>query len=83
SGQAPAKKLDTVPRTAGHKVYLIDKPDAPQSVIVATHVSEPGGVAEDLAIRDGDAQLRRHRDVATQSQSPPRQGIGAMARRAR
>lgn len=32
------------------KIYLIDKPDATQSVIVAAHVSEPGGQAEDLAI---------------------------------
>ncbi len=49
-GEAPAKKLATVPRTAGKKVYLIDKPDAPQSVIMAAHVSEPGGQPEDLAI---------------------------------
>jgi zinc protease len=49
-GAAPAKKLDGVPRTAGRKVYLIDKPDAPQSVIVAAHVSEKGGLPEDLAI---------------------------------
>ncbi|HEX2123484.1 MAG TPA: insulinase family protein, partial [Thermoanaerobaculia bacterium] len=49
-GEAPKKKLDPVPRTAGRKVYLIDKPDAPQSVIVAAHVSERGGLAEDLAI---------------------------------
>jgi zinc protease len=50
AGHTPAKKLNTVAHTAGHKVYLIDKPDAPQSVIVATHISEPGGLAEDLAI---------------------------------
>ncbi len=50
AGTAPAKNLAAVPRTAGHKVYLIDKPDAPQSVIVATHVSEPGGLPDDLAI---------------------------------
>jgi len=49
-GDAPKKQLDTLPRTAGRKVYLIDKPDAPQSVIVAAHLSEAGGRAEDLAI---------------------------------
>jgi zinc protease len=49
-GDAPKKQLDTLPRTAGKKVYLIDKPDAPQSVIVAAHLSEAGGRAEDLAI---------------------------------
>ncbi|HEX8853456.1 MAG TPA: pitrilysin family protein [Pyrinomonadaceae bacterium] len=49
-GQPPAKKLATVAKTAGKKVYLIDKPDATQSVIVAAHISEPGGQAEDLAV---------------------------------
>jgi zinc protease len=50
SGEAPAKKIDAVPRSTGKKVYLIDKPDAPQSVIVAAHVSEAGGLPEDLAV---------------------------------
>lgn len=49
TGTAPAKNLATVPKTAGKKIYLIDKPDAPQSTIVAAHVSEPSGQAEDLA----------------------------------
>jgi zinc protease len=49
-GQAPAKKIDAVARSTGKKVYLIDKPDAPQSVIVAAHDSERGGIPEDLAI---------------------------------
>ncbi|HUF17708.1 MAG TPA: pitrilysin family protein, partial [Thermoanaerobaculia bacterium] len=50
AGEAPKKNLATVPRTAGGKVYLIDKPDATQSVIIAAHVSETGGHPEDLAI---------------------------------
>ncbi|HXI13334.1 MAG TPA: pitrilysin family protein [Thermoanaerobaculia bacterium] len=49
-GTAPVKKIDPVESTAGGKIYLIDKPDAPQSVIVAAHVSETGGQPEDLAI---------------------------------
>jgi zinc protease len=49
SGAAPKKNLPTVARTAGKKIYLIDKPDAPQSTIVAAHVSETSGQAEDLA----------------------------------
>ncbi|HEY6359846.1 MAG TPA: pitrilysin family protein [Vicinamibacterales bacterium] len=49
-GQAPAKKIQPVPATSGKRVYLMDRPGAPQSVIVAAHVSEPGGHAEDLAI---------------------------------
>jgi zinc protease len=50
SGQAPQKKLETAGRTAGKRVYLIDKPDAPQSVIVAAHLTEKGGQPDDLAI---------------------------------
>jgi len=61
-GEAPEKKLATVPRTTGRKVYLIDKPDAPQSVIVAAHVSEPGGQPEDLAI---DTVMRNFGGMAT------------------
>ena len=61
-GQAPAKKLDAVARSTGRKVYLIDKPDAPQSVIVAAHVSEPGGRADDLAI---ETVMRNFGGIAT------------------
>jgi zinc protease len=50
AGEAPKKTVGTVARTVGKRVYLIDKPDAPQSVIVAAHVSEPGGIAEDVAV---------------------------------
>jgi zinc protease len=44
------KAVSRVPATAGRRVYLIDRPGAPQSVIVAAHVSEAGGQPEDLAI---------------------------------
>jgi zinc protease len=49
-GDAPAKPMSAAPRSEGRKVYLLDKPGATQSVIVATHASEPGGLPEDLAI---------------------------------
>ncbi len=49
AGSAPQKNLTTVARTPGKKIYLIDKPDAPQSTIVAAHISEPSGQSEDLA----------------------------------
>ncbi len=49
TGTAPTKNLATVPKTVGRKIYLIDKPDAPQSTIIAAHISEPSGQAEDLA----------------------------------
>lgn len=48
-GNAPQKNLANVARTPGRKIYLIDRPDAPQSTIVAAHISEPSGQAEDLA----------------------------------
>ena len=57
------------------RVYLIDKPGAPQSVIVAAHVSEPGGQAGGPGDRDGDAEFRRHGDVAAQSQPAARQAL--------
>ncbi len=50
AGQAPTKELSRVPGASGGKVYLIDKPGAVQSVIVAAHVTEPGGQPEDLAM---------------------------------
>jgi zinc protease len=50
SGTAPAKSLPTVAKTAGKKIYLIDKPNAPQSVIVAAHLTETSGQPEDLAL---------------------------------
>ena len=49
-GKAPAKNIASAARTAGGRVYLIDKPDAPQSTIIAAHLSEPGGQAEEQAI---------------------------------
>jgi zinc protease len=49
-GEVPARTIPEVPRTAGKKVYLIDKPDAPQSVIIATHIADRGGAADDLAV---------------------------------
>ncbi len=49
-GSAPAKKMATVPATRGKRLILVDKPDAPQSTIVATHVSLAYGQPEDLAM---------------------------------
>lgn len=49
-GETPKKAIDTVARSAGRKVYLVDQPDAPQSVIVAAHVTERAGRPQDLAV---------------------------------
>jgi zinc protease len=49
SGAAPKKNLAAVPNTKGRRIYLIDKPDAPQSTIMAAHISEAAGQVEDVA----------------------------------
>ena len=74
-GNAPAKRIASVPATLVSGVYLIDKPGAPQSVIVAAHVSEAGRPAGGSRDRHGHAQLRRHRHLAPQSQPAPRQAL--------
>ncbi|MGI9107415.1 MAG: M16 family metallopeptidase [Pyrinomonadaceae bacterium] len=61
-GVAPAKNIGTAAKTTGGKIYLIDKPDAPQSTIVAAHVSEPSGQAEEIAI---ETVLRNFGGIAT------------------
>ncbi|MEZ5347408.1 MAG: pitrilysin family protein [Pyrinomonadaceae bacterium] len=48
-GTAPKKQLTTVPKTEGKRIYLINKPGAPQSTILAAHISSMSGQAEDLA----------------------------------
>ena len=48
-GKAPAKSIGDVLPGKGGRVFLIDKPDAPQSLILAAHVSERGGQGDDLA----------------------------------
>ena len=61
-GEAPKKRLDVVPATQGRRVFLIDKPGATQSVIMAAHVSEPGGQKDDLAI---EVAMRNFGGMAT------------------
>jgi zinc protease len=61
-GQPPAKNVAPVAPGGGRRVYLIDQPGAPQSVIVAAHVSETGGQPEDLAI---DTVMRNFGGIAT------------------
>lgn len=61
-GDAPKKDIATVAPTAGKRVYLIDKPDAPQSVIVAAHVAKKGGTDADVAL---DTVMRNFGGMAT------------------
>ncbi len=62
TGRAPAKPVALVPSTTSGRVFLIDTPGSAQSVVVAAHVSEPGGQAEDLAI---DSVMRNFGGLAT------------------
>ena len=50
AGSAPAKQAAQAGSLPNKRVYLIDKPDAPQSVIIATHLSQTQGQPEDLAM---------------------------------
>ncbi len=49
-GAAPVKQAAAVPPTAGKRVFLIDRPDAPQSTIMAAHISQAAGQPDDLAM---------------------------------
>ncbi len=50
TGKVPAKNLKTVPVAAKSAVYLIDKPGALQSVIIAGVVAPPRATPQDIAI---------------------------------
>jgi zinc protease len=50
AGKAPSKPLVKAPATQGKRIFLVDKPDAPQSTIMAAHLSLPQGQPEDLAL---------------------------------
>ena len=50
SASAPAKKVNTVPVAAKSAVYLIDKPGALQSVIIAGVVAPPRANPQEIAI---------------------------------
>jgi zinc protease len=55
AGRAPAKAAATAPAaslatSSAKRIYLIDKPDALQSTILAGHLAPPPGQPEDLAM---------------------------------
>ena len=49
-GKVPTKNIATVAQKKSSSVYLIDKPDAIQSIILAGHVAPPRGREDDLAV---------------------------------
>jgi zinc protease len=50
SGTAPKKNIDTVQLASKPAVYLIDKPGALQSVIIAGHIAPPTANPKEIAI---------------------------------
>jgi len=87
-GAAPKKSIGAVTRSAGGKVYLIDQPDAPQSIIIAAHVTERGGLPQDLAMEtvlrnfggmstsrlNRNLRLDKHWSYGTQAAMPASRG---------
>src|SRR5579863_5175167 len=51
SGQIPAKNLSTVKLAAEPVVYILDKPNASQSMIITGHVSTPANTPQEIAIQ--------------------------------
>jgi zinc protease len=49
-GQAPGKKIATVPLTAKSVVYIMDKPGAPQSMVVCGHPAPSSADPDNVAI---------------------------------
>ncbi|MEE8528392.1 MAG: pitrilysin family protein [Gammaproteobacteria bacterium] len=53
----PTKNIEDVELPDATRVFLIDKPDAPQSLILAGHLAPPSGVDNNLAIEIMNAGL--------------------------
>jgi zinc protease len=49
-GRVPVKNLSPVPLARGPVVYIVDKPGASQSVILAGHVAPPPDTTQEIAI---------------------------------
>ena len=50
AGEAPRREIGPAKGVSKGRVYLLDKPDAPQSIIVAAHVTEAKGQPDELAM---------------------------------
>ncbi|HET7844433.1 MAG TPA: pitrilysin family protein, partial [Xanthomonadales bacterium] len=60
--QKPAKNVAATESGNRGKVFIVDRPGAPQSVVVAAHLTAPGGAADDLAI---ETAMRNFGGIAT------------------
>ncbi len=61
-GAVPLKRVSDLPRGKAGRIYLVDRPDASQSVIVAAQASIPGGQSEEVAI---EAAMRAFGGMST------------------
>ena len=62
SGDAPAVPIGPAAGTAHGRIFLIDRPGAPQSVIVAAHATDPIGADDDIAL---EIAMRTFGGIAT------------------
>jgi zinc protease len=51
AGKVPAKNIGTVQQAPKSVVYLVDKPDALQSIIIAGHIAPPTNNPKEIAIQ--------------------------------
>jgi zinc protease len=49
-GEVPTKNIGDVPLRAQQQVYLVDRPGAQQSIIIAGNIAPPAGSGNDIAI---------------------------------
>lgn len=45
----PKKKIATLPPTKGNILYLVDRPEAQQSIVIASHLAQPYGAVNEIA----------------------------------
>ena len=75
SGDVPAKNVETVPVAAKSAVYLMDKPGALQSVIIAGVVAPPQGEPAGDRNRGDERQPGRHVRLAAEYESARGQAL--------
>ena len=70
-GDVPQKNIAPVDRVSGNRVYLIDRPDAEQSIILSANVAPAVGEGDEIAIQamneviGGSSTARIYRNLRT------------------
>ncbi len=76
----PKKNLANVAAQPKPRVYLINRPDAPQSVILAGLLAPSTKAPDNLAIGVANERLRRHLHLALEHESAREQALGLWRR---